>query len=271
MEIIDDLEPVKRGPYAGVVGYLDFSGNIDTAIAIRTMVVGDDGRASVQAGAGIVADSVPERRGPRVPQQGAGAPGGRPGRPAHDAPERRRSPVEGSAAMTERHRPARGTEIGPATWSGRGVPTPSTFLQGQLSQDVAALAVGTLVVDLRAPAHRARSTRGRGSPDRRRRAAPRHRPGLGPGAPRPAEAVPHPHQGGARAAGLAGRGRPGADAPTASCPTGCCACRRPARGSRATTCSAPVPSVPAGVGAMSADDLDAPTTSSTACRRWAGS
>jgi anthranilate synthase component I len=60
MEIIDALEPTKRGPYAGVVGYLDFSGNIDTAIAIRTMVVDDDGRASVQAGAGIVADSVPE-------------------------------------------------------------------------------------------------------------------------------------------------------------------------------------------------------------------
>jgi anthranilate synthase component 1 len=60
MEIIDALEPTKRGPYAGVVGYIDFSGNIDTAIAIRTMVVDDDGRASVQAGAGIVADSVPE-------------------------------------------------------------------------------------------------------------------------------------------------------------------------------------------------------------------
>jgi anthranilate synthase component I len=60
MEIIDSLEPVKRGPYAGVVGYLDFSGNIDTAIAIRTMVIGDDGMASVQAGAGIVADSVPD-------------------------------------------------------------------------------------------------------------------------------------------------------------------------------------------------------------------
>jgi anthranilate synthase component 1 len=65
MEIIDELEPTRRGPYAGVVGYLDFSGNIDTAIAIRTMVVdppGPDGvrRASVQAGAGIVADSVPE-------------------------------------------------------------------------------------------------------------------------------------------------------------------------------------------------------------------
>ena len=57
MEIIDELEPAKRGPYAGVVGYLDFSGNIDTAIAIRTMLV-SGGRASVQAGAGIVADSL---------------------------------------------------------------------------------------------------------------------------------------------------------------------------------------------------------------------
>ena len=59
MEIIDALEPTKRGPYAGVVGYLDFSGNLDTAIAIRTMLVAADGRASVQAGAGIVADSDP--------------------------------------------------------------------------------------------------------------------------------------------------------------------------------------------------------------------
>jgi anthranilate synthase component I len=59
MQIIDDLEPTKRGVYGGVVGYLDFSGNLDTAIAIRTMVVTPDGRASVQAGAGIVADSDP--------------------------------------------------------------------------------------------------------------------------------------------------------------------------------------------------------------------
>jgi anthranilate synthase component I len=59
MEIIDELEPTKRGPYAGVVGYIDFSGNLDTAIAIRTMVIGADGRASVQAGAGIVVDSDP--------------------------------------------------------------------------------------------------------------------------------------------------------------------------------------------------------------------
>ena len=60
MEIIDDLEPVKRGPYAGVVGYFDFSGNLDTAITIRTMVCQPDGRASVTAGAGVVVDSVPE-------------------------------------------------------------------------------------------------------------------------------------------------------------------------------------------------------------------
>ena len=59
MEIIDELEPVKRGPYAGVVGYVDWRGNLDTAIAIRTMFV-HDGAASVQAGAGIVADSDPD-------------------------------------------------------------------------------------------------------------------------------------------------------------------------------------------------------------------
>ena len=58
MEIIDELEPTKRGPYAGVVGYIDFSGNLDTAISIRTLVV-KDGRAYLQAGAGIVADSDP--------------------------------------------------------------------------------------------------------------------------------------------------------------------------------------------------------------------
>ncbi len=59
MEIIDGLEPVKRGPYAGVIGYFDFSGNLDTAIAIRTMLISPEGSASIQAGAGIVADSDP--------------------------------------------------------------------------------------------------------------------------------------------------------------------------------------------------------------------
>lgn len=60
MEIIDSLEPVKRGPYAGVVGYVDWSGDLDTAICIRTMFVRSDSvTASLQAGAGIVADSDP--------------------------------------------------------------------------------------------------------------------------------------------------------------------------------------------------------------------
>jgi len=58
MEIIDELEPTRRGIYAGAVGYIDFSGTLDTCIAIRTMVV-RDGTAYVQAGAGIVADSDP--------------------------------------------------------------------------------------------------------------------------------------------------------------------------------------------------------------------
>lgn len=58
MEIIDELEPSQRGPYAGVVGYVDFSGNLDTALALRTAVI-SGGRACVQAGGGIVADSDP--------------------------------------------------------------------------------------------------------------------------------------------------------------------------------------------------------------------
>jgi anthranilate synthase component 1 len=59
MEIIDELEPTKRGIYAGAVGYLAFSGDMDVAIAIRTGLV-KDGKLLVQAGAGIVADSVAE-------------------------------------------------------------------------------------------------------------------------------------------------------------------------------------------------------------------
>ena len=59
MEIIDELEPTRRGVYAGAIMYLDYSGNLDSCIAIRTIVT-KDGRAYFQAGAGIVADSVPE-------------------------------------------------------------------------------------------------------------------------------------------------------------------------------------------------------------------
>ena len=90
MEIIDDLEPVKRGPYAGVVGYVDWSGNLDTAIAIRTMFCRPDGHEP--AGRRRHRRRLgPRRRGPRVPQQG-GRPARRdPGRPADDRrPPRRR-------------------------------------------------------------------------------------------------------------------------------------------------------------------------------------
>ena len=59
MEIIDELEPVKRGIYGGAMGYLAWNGNMDMAIAIRTAVI-KDGTLYVQAGAGIVADSVPK-------------------------------------------------------------------------------------------------------------------------------------------------------------------------------------------------------------------
>ena len=59
MEIIEELEPTRRGLYGGIVGYIDFRGNLDSAIAIRTALI-KDGKAYVQAGAGVVADSIPE-------------------------------------------------------------------------------------------------------------------------------------------------------------------------------------------------------------------
>ncbi len=59
MEIIDEIEPTKRGPYAGAVGYFDYRGNTDTCIALRTIAF-CNGKVYLQAGAGIVADSVPE-------------------------------------------------------------------------------------------------------------------------------------------------------------------------------------------------------------------
>ena len=60
MEIIEELEPARRGPYAGAVGYFSFSGNMDTCITIRSILV-KDGKATIQVGAGIVADSEPEK------------------------------------------------------------------------------------------------------------------------------------------------------------------------------------------------------------------
>ena len=61
MEIIHDLEPVKRDTYSGTVGYMDFAGNMDMCITLRTMRIENDDTAVIQSGAGIVADSVPER------------------------------------------------------------------------------------------------------------------------------------------------------------------------------------------------------------------
>jgi anthranilate synthase component 1 len=60
MEIIDELEPTTRGPYAGAVGYFANNGNSDFAITIRTLIA-QGANASIQVGAGIVADSIPER------------------------------------------------------------------------------------------------------------------------------------------------------------------------------------------------------------------
>jgi anthranilate synthase component 1 len=60
MEIIDEIEPTRRGIYGGAILYLDFSGNLDSCIALRTLIA-KNGRAYIQAGAGIVADSVPEK------------------------------------------------------------------------------------------------------------------------------------------------------------------------------------------------------------------
>ena len=72
MQIVDELETVRRGPYAGAIGYLSYGGDLDTCICIRTVVV-KDGVAYLQAGAGIVADSDPATRVRRDAEQGGGA------------------------------------------------------------------------------------------------------------------------------------------------------------------------------------------------------
>ncbi|HEX9861266.1 MAG TPA: anthranilate synthase component I family protein, partial [Nitrospirota bacterium] len=71
MQIISEFEPTIRGPYAGAVGYFDFSGNMDTCITIRTLLF-KDGKVYVQAGAGIVADSDPEKEYTETVNKAAG-------------------------------------------------------------------------------------------------------------------------------------------------------------------------------------------------------
>ena len=145
MEIIDELEPTKRGVYGGVVGYIDFSGNVDTAIAIRTMVVTPDGRASVQAGAGIVADSDPQREDEECAHKAGAllvAVTAARGMAATGRRRRRTVTHRPFAEETEALRHGAG-----AFRSARDVlavrgPDAAAYLQGQLSQDVAALAVG---------------------------------------------------------------------------------------------------------------------------------
>ena len=91
MEIIDELEPVKRGPYAGVVGYIDWSGNLDTAIAIRTMFVRPGGECRQPPGRRRHRRRLgARRRGPRVPQQGRCPAGRDPGRATDDRRPSRR-------------------------------------------------------------------------------------------------------------------------------------------------------------------------------------
>ena len=72
MQIIDEVEPHKRGPYGGAVGYIDFTGNMDTCIALRTLVI-QGKTAYIQAGGGVVYDSDPGRRVRGDGQQGPGA------------------------------------------------------------------------------------------------------------------------------------------------------------------------------------------------------
>ncbi len=72
MEIIDELEPVKRGVYAGAVGYLGFHGDMDVAIALRTAVI-KDGMLHVQAGGGVVADSEPDAEWQETQNKAQGA------------------------------------------------------------------------------------------------------------------------------------------------------------------------------------------------------
>ena len=179
MEIIDELEPSKRGAYAGVVGYVDFSGNLDTAIAIRTMVW-RDGQASVQAGAGIVADSVAGRRRPGMPQQGPGvahcsgrgAPASRhsdrPREAAHDRRRRARSVL--------RTRRRRGSTVPTAASCSSPAPTRSRSCRRWCRPISTRCADGDAVHSL-AAAHAAGQARRRlPPPARRRRRVARLRP-----------------------------------------------------------------------------------------------
>ena len=166
MEIIDELEPTRRGPYAGIVGYLDFSGSIDTAIAIRTMIVdppGPDGRrrASVQAGAGVVADSVADDEELETRNKAKALLCAIPAAEAMTAQRAVAVRCDDPGALSDDRRdgglPGTATDVA-AVRVPRDVirafgPDSVTFLQGQLSADVGGAGAGGvgLVVAARAP------------------------------------------------------------------------------------------------------------------------
>ena len=126
MEIIDELEPTKRGPYAGVVGYVDFSGNLDTAIAIRTMFW-RDGRATLAGGRRHRRRLGARRRRPGMPEQGAGVVDCRGGR----------TPLISRSAMSSALQASVDRDL--VVVKG---PDATSFLQSLVSQDLDALAVG---------------------------------------------------------------------------------------------------------------------------------
>lgn len=142
MTIIDELESTRRGVYAGIVGYVDFSSNLDTAIAIRTMVVTPNGWASVQAGAGIVADSDAEAEDRECAHKAAALLAAV---PAARRMGRARIRVVPEQLIGSPFRSgAAGVWLEKDFISVRG-PAAAEFLQGQLSQDVGSLAEGQAV------------------------------------------------------------------------------------------------------------------------------
>ena len=150
MEIIDELEPTKRGPYAGVVGYLDFSGNIDTAIAIRTMVVdlpAPDGAPGIGAGRRRRRGRLRRRRrGARDPQQGQGAAQRHSRGRGHDGTTEAEM-TDVTADYLALRRDVAAVRVPCEVIRAFGADS-ATFLQGQLSADVVGLRTGEWVRSL---------------------------------------------------------------------------------------------------------------------------
>ena len=219
MQIIDDLEPTKRGPYAGVVGYFDFSGNLDTAISIRTMFVG---RRRPGVGAGRRRHrgrQRPRRRGRGVQEQGRRPPGRRPRRPPHAGRSSSCEPADRSPPVPDtddRARPRTTPPSGsrpassscPATSCGWPGPTPPSSSRASCRRTWSPSAPAPAPGRCCCP-----PGQGRRPPPadegHRRRLRPRHRRRLGPDGHRAAQPVQAAGEGRRRGHGrLALPGRP---------------------------------------------------------------